>query len=304
MLHRLFLFQFMILILLLSSCAPGTQNQLVKKGQSSLSSEELFVLIADNSLHLEAFDFDGTFYFQKDGYLSGRDRLNNLDTGKWDISSEDQLCLKFRIWYYGDTKCYSVFRDQKPDSFILFTENGARYYSAEYLTGDPQNLAKQIRKRNKKKFIRDQLAQEVQDGDSPGSRNISLPPELPPEPPPSFSKNDTNLAMTRLARNCPDCNLAGVDLKKARLVEANLMGADLSGADLSGANLRRANLTGANLSGAKLITTNLSGAILVNSNLSNADFTGSNLIKANLTGANLDGATFTGAHLESIEGFK
>lgn len=300
MLHRLFLFQFIILILLLSSCAPGTQNQLVKEGQSSLSSEELFVLIADSSLHLEAFDFDGTFYFQKDGYLSGRDRLNNLDTGKWDISSENQLCLKFRIWYYGDTKCYSVFRDQKPDSFIFFTENGARYYSAEYLTGDPQNLAKQIRKRNEKKFIRDQLAQEAQDGDSAGSKNISLPPE----PPPSFSKNDTNLAMTRLARNCPDCNLAGVDLKKARLVEANLMGANLSKADLSGANLRRANLTGANLSGAKLITTNLSGAILVNSNLSNADFTGSNLIKANLSGANLDGATFTGAHLESIEGYK
>ena len=300
MLHRLFLFQFIILILFLNSCTPGTQRQLAKEGQNPLSSEELFVLIADNSLHLEGFDFDGTFYFQKDGYLSGRDRLNNLDTGKWDISTEDQLCLKFRIWYYGDTKCYSVFSDQKPDSFIFFTENGARYYSAEYLTGDPQNLAKQIHKQHKKKFIRDQLAQEVQDGNSPGSKNISPSPE----PPPSFSKNDKNLAMTRLARNCPDCNLVGVDLKKARLVEANLMGADLSEADLSGANLRRANLTGANLSGAKLITTNLSGAILVNSNLSNADLTGSNLIKANLTGANLDGATFTGAHLESIEGYK
>ncbi len=300
MLHRLFLFQFIILILFLNSCTPGTQRQLVKEGQNPLSSEELFVLIADNSLHLEAFDFDGTFYFQKDGNLSGRDRLNNLDTGKWDISTEGQLCLKLRIWYYGDTKCYSVFSDQKPDSFIFFTENGARYYSAEYLTGDPQNLAKQIHKPNKKKFIRDQLAQEVQDGDSPGSKNISLTPA----PPPSFSENDKNLAMTRLARNCPDCNLAGADLKRARLVEANLMGADLSEADFSGANLRRANLTGANLSGAKLITTNLSGAILVNSNLSNADFTGSNLIKANLTGANLDGATFTGAHLESIEGYK
>ena len=131
MLHRLFLIQFIILVLLLNSCAPGTQNQLIKEGQSSLAGEELFVLIANNSLHLEAVDFDGTFYFQKDGYLSARDRLNNLDTGKWDISSEDQLCLKFRTWYYADTKCYSVFSGQKSDSFIFFTENGARSAMSE-----------------------------------------------------------------------------------------------------------------------------------------------------------------------------
>ena len=300
MLRRLFPIQFIILILFLSSCAPGTRNQLVRDGQSPISSKELFELVADNSLHLASVDFDGTFYFQKDGYLSGRDLLNNLDTGKWDISSDDLLCMKFKIWYYGDTKCYSVFRDQKPDSFIFFTENGARYYSAEYLAADPQNLAKQIHKRDKKKFLRGQLAQEVQTDNSPDSENI--PPS--PTSPPSFSEEDKTLTMAHLARNCPDCNLEGVDLKKARLVEANLVGANLSGADLSGANLRRANLTGANLSGAKLITTNLSGAILINCNLSNADFTGSNLIKAKLTGANFEGTNFTGAHLESTEGYE
>jgi hypothetical protein len=297
----LFSIPFIALVVLLNSCTPGSQNHLIKTGQSPLSSEQLFTTVADNSLHLEAIDFDAILYFQKDGKLSAIDRLNNKDTGKWDITNENKLCLKFRIWYYGDTKCYSVFRDQDTDSFIFFTGNGAKYYSAEFIAADPNNLAKQIHKKSNKRFLRKDLAQKTQND---GGSNTSVPSSPLPAPAPSSPKYEKSSDIANLARDCPDCNLAGVNLTKAQLIGANLAGADLSGADLSGANLRRANLTGANLTGSKCIATNFAGAILVDSNLSNADLTGSNLIKVKLNGATVDGTIFTGAHLEGIEGYK
>ncbi len=295
----LFFIQFISLILLLNSCTPETRNHLIKKGQHPLSAEQLFTTVAGNSLHLEAIDFDAVLYFQKNGALSAIDRLNNMDTGKWDITNDNELCLKFRIWYYGDSKCYSVFPDQKQDSFVFFTRNGAKYYSAEYMAADPRNLADQLHKTDKKRFVRKDLAEKSQNDNGMNSIKPS-PPSIPVIS--STTEESPNLA--HLARDCPDCNLAGVNLNKAQLIGANLAGADLTGADLSGANLRRANLTGANLSGARCIAANLAGAILVDSNLSDADFSGSNLIKAKLNGATINRTIFTGAHLEGIEGYK
>ncbi len=284
---RFFSIQFIVLILFLNGCTPGTRNQLIEKEQYPLTAEQLFTTVADNSLHLASIDFDAILYFQQNGVLSAIDRLDNMDTGKWDITNENEICLKFRIWYYGDSKCYSVFHAQKPDSFIFFTKNGAKYYSAEYMAGDPRNLAKQIHNTEKKKYLRNDLANKAQGGQGLNSTQAQSAPDI-----------------IQLARNCPGCNLAGSNLNKAHLVGANLAGANLSGADLSEANLRRADLTGADLSGAKCITTNLAGATLIDSNLSGADLTGSNLIKAKLNGATTEGTIFTGAHLEGIEGYK
>ncbi|MCK5515568.1 MAG: pentapeptide repeat-containing protein [Desulfobulbaceae bacterium] len=297
----LFSIPFIVLIVLLNSCTPGTQSQLIKKGQPPLSAEQLFVIVANNSLRLEAIDFDAILYFQKNGALSAVDRLKNKDTGNWDVTTENELCLKFRIWYYGDSKCYSVFRGQDSDSFLFFTKNGAKYYSAEYIAADPHNLAKQMPETDNKHFLRKDLAQKAQ---TDGGSNSLVPSSPLPAPAPTSPKTEKYSDIATLARNCPDCNLTGVNLTKTRLIGANLAGANLSGADLSGANLRRANLTGANLAGAKCIATNFAGAILVDSNLTNADLTGSNLIKAKLNGATIDGAIFSGAHLEGIEGYK
>jgi len=68
-------------------------------------------------------------------------------------------------------------------------------------------------------------------------------------------------------KSCPSCDLAGADLRGAKLNEANLEGADLgraqlSYADLSGANLKKANLKGAHLGGANLEYADLDGAQL------------------------------------------
>ena len=68
-------------------------------------------------------------------------------------------------------------------------------------------------------------------------------------------------------KNCPACDLIGVQLESANLAGADLAGADLDGANLSGVYLFRANLTGANLTRANLTGANLGGVI-------GADFTG------------------------------
>jgi uncharacterized protein YjbI with pentapeptide repeats len=191
--------------------------------------------------------------------------------------------MKFDSWYFGDERCYMLFNEK--GKYVFFTTNGARYYTGVTL---PEN--------------------------NPGGANQSGPEtsghrdvysdNKGNEPAVLLSETEKKDALIGLARNCPDCNFTGADLRGAQLVAANLAGANLSQADLSDANLRRANLAGANLSGAKLIRTNLAGADLTNCDLSHADLTDSNLIRATVTGAKLDGALLSGAHLESIQGLK
>ena len=62
---------------------------------------------------------------------------------------------------------------------------------------------------------------------------------------------------TIVGKDCPDCNLSGINLKFHNLSEADMTGADLSNADLSNANLEYADLTGTKRDG-----TNLNGAVL------------------------------------------
>lgn len=87
--------------------------------------------------------------------------------------------------------------------------------------------------------------------------------------------NPEQVAQLRNTKQCPGCDLSGVELIGVDLNEANLEGADLSGAilrnvSLIAANLSRANLTNADLRGAILNGANLSGASLGFANLENA----------------------------------
>src|ERR1700746_2635761 len=81
-------------------------------------------------------------------------------------------------------------------------------------------------------------------------------------------------------RDCPRCDLAGMNFKRR----------DLSGADLTAANLREVNFHDARLVGARLPGADLTGANLNKANLSRADLAGANLHEAMLYAANLDGA--------------
>jgi uncharacterized protein YjbI with pentapeptide repeats len=89
------------------------------------------------------------------------------------------------------------------------------------------------------------------------------------------------------SRDCPRCDLAGMNFKRR----------DLAGADLTGANLKQANLHDARLAGARLAGADLTGANLNKVNLSRAELAGAVLRDAMLYAANLDGANLAGADL-------
>jgi hypothetical protein len=264
----------------LSACAPVTMNQFLADGREPLSENQLYELVADHRLHLEAIDFDAKVQFQANGHLTATGLQGEQDQGKWSIVSENQLCIKFELWYFGDLKCYRLVQDN--NKYLFFTTNGARYYTATRLPGSSGSLANQ----------------DPAEKDTHRYQRQSVPEVAP------LSNEDKKHTLISLARNCPDCNFTGVDLRGAQLIGANLAGTNLSGADLRDANLRRANLVGANLTGANLARTNLAGANLSDCDLTDADLTGSNLISATVTGAIFKGAILSGAHLESIQGFK
>lgn len=294
-------------LLLLAACAPGNQNQLLKEGKTQLSAEQIFQLVSGNTLHLESIDLNARVHFLANGRLSGKNRFNNSDTGSWDINSDKQLCLKFKAWYYGDQKCYTLVESGQ-DRYVFFTTNGARSYTATRISGDPDKLAA-AGKKDTTSFLREKLA-----GGKPAAvetKDSSAEPAAPPEvktlrqiasPPPS--PEETRHTLIEMAKNCPNCNLAGADLKGADLITANLAGANLAGADLSHANLRRANLAGANLAGAIMVNSNMPGVNLAGCNMSDANLSGANLIKANFTGAMTQGIQLQGAHLEGVTGLE
>lgn len=271
------------LIIALSSlcaCAPVTMKKLIDAGNAPLTKAQLQELLADDTLHLESIDMDARVHYLPDGHLSATSLQGEKDAGKWSISAGDELCMKFVHWYYGDLKCYKIFKEK--NSYVFFASNGARSYTG---TRVPDGKAEAT-------------------GQSLSDESNTLPLDQEASPAAPLSKEEQEHTLISLARNCPDCDLPGVVLVGAQLVAANLAGANLSGADLHSANLRRANLAGTNLSGAKLTGANLAGADLTGADLSNADLTGSNLIRANVTGAKLSGAILSGAHLESIQGYK
>ena len=284
----------------ISGCGPITSKQAAKQDNTELTSEQIFAIIADNSLIMSAYDFSGTVYFDQGGLLSAVDNENQRDVGKWDLTDENQLCLKFRIWYYGDIKCYAVYDNQQADKLTFFTSNGAAYYTAMKVAGDPAALAKNIEKSAAPKSVRKQIASQQSPSTAPSSASTPAPPrEIAIAP---STENDSGQTAKRLAGNCPGCSMAGMDLKEASLIKANLQDADLSGADLRYANLRRANLNGANLSRALLNHANLPGADLSNADLRGADLSGANLLLANFTDADVSGAIFTNANLEKTIG--
>lgn len=276
-----------ILIVFLNGCGPVTVNQFIDDGKKPLSSGEMREQLQGTKLHLEAIDFDAKVQFLPDGHLTAVNLQKDTDKGRWKITDENRLCLKFDRWYFGDLKCYQLINDR--GRYIFFTNNGARYYTANVLSTDKGVKAP---------------------ASSPGNSQASKPTQSSrlddrtQSTSSPLTEAEKRQTLVRVARNCPGCNLTGVNLKGAQLVAANLAAADLSGADLSGANLRRANLAGANLSDTKLVNTNLSGANLTGCNLSNSDLSGANLIRAKATNANFDGALLHGSHLESIQGMK
>jgi hypothetical protein len=303
-------FTLAISLAVLSGCGPATTNKALQGDKSTLNGAALFDLVSGNSLILSAYDFSGTVYFSESGLLAGIDNENQQDVGTWDITDNDQLCLKFRLWYYGDKKCYSLVADAQADRVNFFTSNGAAYYTGMSVAGDPAGLARELKRKAVPKSVRQDLARQKSAGESTASPDAPPAASATKENKENYyetannSADDAGQTVKRLAGNCPGCNMAGIDLKEASLIKANLAGANLTGADLRYANLRRANLAGANLRGAQLNFANLPGADLSDADLSNANLSGANLLLTNFSGADVSGTIFTNANLEKTIGLE
>ena len=313
MIRHLSILLYILVLLIISNCAPSTANNAESRGATALSNQQIFDLATENTLRLISSDFDSYVYFSRDGSLSASSIFNNnTDYGTWDIKSDGKLCIKFNVWYYGDVNCYTTFKDAEKDQYLLFTSNGALAYSAQASSGNSQEMKIKTKKDKKATYVRENMS-------SGQSVNRSNP--APPRPAPkavpapasitttknsgsTASQEEVKHTVKTMAQDCPDCNFEDADLRKAYLVGANLKGANLRGADLSRANLRRANLEGADLSGATLLSTNLPGANLKEADLSGTDFTGSNLIQADFTGADTKGAIFENTLQEGTKGLK
>jgi hypothetical protein len=302
-LNHIIKFCIVIIALTLTGCGTSTINNAIKRGDKPLTVDEIYSLVNENTLRLVSSDFDAHVFFSENGKITANSLKNADDDGSWDIKSDASICLKYSIWYYGDVKCYSVYRETEKNSYLLFTGNGAFAYTATMASGNSQNLKIATGNQNNE-FMRESL--------SKGEHNASpvittTPAAIAPavaSTGPAAPSEEIKQTVKSMAQDCPDCNLESADLRQAYLVGANLKGANLRGADLSRANLRRANLEGADLSGATLLSTNLPGANLKNADLTGADLTGSNLIQADLSGADLKNSILKDTLQEGTKGIR
>ena len=99
----------------------------------------------------------------------------------------------------------------------------------------------------------------------------------------SIAGDEKHLIQLLESRQCPGCQLNGVDL-----THADLRDADLHSAQLKYANLSQARLDGADLSGSDLRFTSLQGASLRGSDLRKSRLIGTDLRRTDLSGALLD----------------
>ncbi len=129
--------------------------------------------------------------------------------------------------------------------------------------------------------------------------------------PASIRLQATTVDMVFSTKTCEQCNLssmdlAGKDLRNAKLFGSNLNNANLSRANLAGADLRQAFLQGAQLPNANLDAANLCGARLnaapstagssnVAANLAGAFLRNANLSRSNVAGVNFNAANFYSA---------
>ena len=116
---------------------------------------------------------------------------------------------------------------------------------------------------------------------------------------PAVPRGDAALIQLLQTQECPQCELADVNL-----VHAQLQDADLEGAKLQRANLSQARLDGANLRGADLSFTSLHGASLRRAELQGSKLVGTDLREVDLTGATLDPNALELAHWSGAFGLQ
>lgn len=271
----------MVVVQVLAGCSVSRQQTAIDAGGKKMTAAELRALLPASVIALEEAGVSGRITLRPNGTMTAENSDGERDTGRWQVDDDNRLCLKFRTWSYGDTRCHSLVADG--DIYRQFNARGLPVGSFRVVSSGAADVGQRRR-----------TGHEMSSGSpadgaaaAAGSRRGTI------------AKKDVDMIMRAMAKNCPSCNLAEAHLAGAMLIGANLEGADLRRADLRNAVLRRARLRNAYLPGADLSGADLAGADLTGADLAGADLTGANLYKTSLEGAVLHGvrgADFTGAY--------
>lgn len=282
------------LAFLLAGCATGLQ-QTVKEGGIKLTTAQLEKRLKGNTIHVDQYGELADIELLANGSFQAANYEGQKDHGRW-IARNDQLCLHFTKWKHGDIRCYTIYQLGK--EYRQISGNGTLVGTFTVTEGPASPVTKKTARQPKRSPVI-KKASPLATTPSQAAAAAPAPPAPAPVPPAALdthAREDLRFINGQMAKNCPGCNLAKVELTGADLIRANLAGADLAAAKLERANLRRANLRGARLKAADLADADLGGADLRGADLSGANLTGANLYDANLTGAILDGTV--GANLE------
>jgi uncharacterized protein YjbI with pentapeptide repeats len=298
---------------LLCGCGPTTVNTLVKnQGAQQLTGKDVLTLVKGNTLFIHAFNEEAHLYFDPSGQLLGKISFTEKDKGKWDVTEGGELCFRMDKWWYGDLRCFQVYSTAEKSKLHLANGSGVLQYAAQKQAGDSQQLytGSDQHKKNQRRSILNQseneggIASAARSARGDARYESTTPSIIEEQPRTDNSAKDNSATFAYMAKDCPGCNLAGIDLGKAELNGAKLAKANLRGANLSMANLRQADLRGADLRETILAYANLPGANLQGADLRGAILKGANLIRADLTGAKLEGADLTEILREGARGLK
>lgn len=290
----------LLIVLLFTGCASqNNPDTLPVTAGSKMRGDELYELLANKTMILDEYGQKAHVEMYENGTLLAQKGSAEKNEGTWQIE-EDQLCIKFRRWGYGDEVCHDVFK--VGDEYRQYTASGVltnRFTVTEGVLNDPTfSVGERADKRKTPKKMRqarpdtpDVLVETpVAEAPAPAKSAPAIQEQPADTRDPQAYKKDLRLIYRDMSQNCPGCNLPNIELAGASLPHANLAGANLKNSNFSKANLKWVNLKGAILKGANLREADLAGADLAGADLDGADLTGAILNKTNLQGAKIDTA--------------
>lgn len=126
-----------ILSLALTACKTD-QTALIDSSTLLLSAKEVKEIFAGNT----ATSADGkTFYFDREGVVSGKGAYGDKIRGNWNITPEGQLCLTNWNSAYAPSACYKMYFDNATQQRKLVDSNGdVKFTVINILNGNPNNF--------------------------------------------------------------------------------------------------------------------------------------------------------------------
>ncbi len=338
-LTKLSLLSLFLLVVLIGCGGRLTVKDAKESGARQLTGHNIDRLITGKTLHIVNWDksVEADVTFSEGGKLSGKNNLGNQTDGRWRISKENMLCVRYDQWASADMRCYSVFK--MDDEFKMFRADGGLDsnftvvggYDGEVVysnVGLGQSMPGSSASRQTTSAAKQQVSKKEKqqaswwkpqtwfDDDEPELEpvrpvtttggNFASQQEMQQEnqqgswwkPQTWFDDDELELAPVRSVATAGGDFVVPAVAPQSAEVRHLLEDKECIRCELSDEDFHDAELKKADLENANLANANFSGADLRDANLKNASLSGVNLSNANLEGANLAGANLEGANLE------